>query len=116
MLRAASEWAATDPESAVAWAHQIADPTLRDSVLAGVAAAWGDADPVAAATLAAKGLPPGRQQADAVIAIVQRWAQTDPQAAAQWVAEFPESTLRATALDNLANLWAGEVRAVTPGS
>ncbi len=115
ILRAASEWASTDPKGAVAWASQIADSTLRDSVLAGVAMAWGDKDPVAAATLAVSELPPGRVQADAVVSIVQRWAQADPQAAASWVSTFAESAMRDAALENLAKLWTGEVRGV-PGS
>ncbi len=115
MLRAASEWASTDPKGAVAWASQIADSTLRESVLAGVAMAWGDKDPVAAATLAVTELAPGRVQADAVVSIVQRWAQANPQAAARWVSTFAESTMRDAALDNLAKLWTGEVRGA-PGS
>ena len=115
VLRAASEWATTDPKSAVDWARQISDHTLRDSVLADMAVAWGNRDAIAAATLATKELPPGRLQADTFIAIVQRWAQTDPQAAAQWVAGFPESAMREAALDNLSKLWTGEVHNA-PGS
>ena len=115
-VRAASEWAATAPENAALWARKIPDLALREKILAGVAVAWGEREPVMAATLAAKELPPGRPQSDAVVSIVQRWGQVDPQAAARWVAGFPESMLRDAALDCLSRLWSGDVRGESGGS
>jgi hypothetical protein len=102
---AALQWAAESPEEAAQWAVGIEDEELRDRVISLVATAWGVSDPVAAGALAVSQLPPGRAQDTAVIGIVQRWAQTDPEAAANWVISFPEGDLRKTASDNILMLW-----------
>jgi hypothetical protein len=70
-------------------------------VLAGEAVSWAEQNPEAAATLAVDQLPAGRLQEDTVVSIVQRWAQSDTVAAATWVAQFPEGSLRKTAVENL---------------
>jgi hypothetical protein len=105
ITHAAGEWATIDPAAAAEWASQATDVALRDRLLASIATAWGDSDPVAAANLALKTLPPGRQQDDAVMSIVQRWAQQTPIEAAGWVSSFPEGTLRETAMEELVKLW-----------
>jgi len=99
--RAAMEWAAQDPADAADWARKIPAESLRATVLAGIATAWSDQDPVGGATLAAKELPAGRLQADAVVSIVQRWAQRAPADAAGWVLQFPEGDLRDAAMESL---------------
>jgi len=99
--RAAMEWAVQDPEAAADWARRIPGESLRAKVLAGIATVWSDRDPVAGATLAAKELPAGRLQADAVVSIVQRWAQRSPADAAGWLLQFPEGELRDAAMENL---------------
>jgi hypothetical protein len=95
--RATEAWAASAPESAAAWAKQIPDEALRGQVISGVATTLGSSDPVAAANLAINSLPAGEFQDQAVVAIVQRLAQTDQAAAEAWVAKFPEGSLRQTA-------------------
>ncbi len=104
----ASQWAASEPRAAAEWANQIADPDLRERVLAGVTTAWGESDPVTAGAWAVKSLGPGKHQDDAVVGVVQRWVQKEPQQAAAWVLEFPEGTLRNSALENLVSLWADQ--------
>lgn len=99
--RAAAEWAANDPSNAVAWAKQIPDVSLRAQVLASEATAWAGQEPRAAAVLAVTELPAGRLQDDTVMTIVERWARQQPQAAADWVAQFPAGPLRDTALQNI---------------
>lgn len=99
--RATMEWAAHDPATAADWARRITGESLRAKVLAGIATVWSDQDPVGGANLAAKELPAGRLQADAVVSIVQRWAQRSPADAAGWVLQFPEGDLRDTAMDTL---------------
>ena len=103
--RAATEWALHDAASAVDWAKQIPDETLRAKVVAMAAVAWSESAPEAAATLAVETLPAGRLLDDTVVSIIQRWAQTDARAAAAWVERFPESSLRATAIENLLSQW-----------
>jgi DNA-binding transcriptional regulator YbjK len=102
ICHAAMEWASRDAAGATQWARQLKDEGMRHRILSGVVLAWAEQDPVSAATMAATELPPGRVQADAVVGIVQRWAQSDQAAAAAWVGQFPEGDLRQTALDHLA--------------
>jgi copper(I)-binding protein len=106
ILHAASQWAASDPASASAWAREIQESSLRDQLLTTIATVLGDSDPIAAATLAIETLPPGKAQDDAVVGIVQRWAQNDPNAAAAWVRAFPEGAVRSAAVENIVKLWA----------
>ena len=104
----ARQWAAHAPEEAVRWASQIADTGLRERVVASIASTWGEVDPFAAATLALNSLTPGRNQDDAVVSIVQQWAQKSPDEAAAWVIGFPAGTVQNTALTELVKLWADE--------
>lgn len=107
---AALQWAAIAPEDAAGWSDQIPHEILKGRVLSGVATAWGDRDPVAAAQLALSSLPPGRDFENAIIGIVQRWAQKDPEAAADWVTtSFPTgSLLEETAAESVMRLWPDE--------
>ncbi len=99
--RAAMEWASKDAEGAAKWTSAIEDAVLREQVASGVALAWGNHDPAAAATFAVNELSAGRLQADTVVGIVQRWAQTDHARALAWVESFPQGTLRRDALASL---------------
>jgi hypothetical protein len=96
--QAASSWAAGEPELAAGWAKQIQDQPLREQVLAAIATAWADQDPAAAAQLVLDSLSQGREQENAVLGIVQRLTFKNVEAAAAWVAEFPDGALRETAL------------------
>ncbi len=102
---AAREWTTKDPAAAAEWASMIQDEALRNMVMAGVATVLADKDPVAAAKLAVVALPSGRAQDDAVVGIVQRWVQQDPEASATWVFELPETVMKETAMDNLVSIW-----------
>lgn len=105
LVHAASQWAVTAPLEVVAWVREVGDEALRARLMAAVAATLGDSAPVSAADIALHEMPPGRAQNDALVAIVQRWAQEEPRAAADWVARFPEGALRDAAMDNLVKLW-----------
>lgn len=103
------QWATRDSQAAVAeWAGQLPEPEsdLRARVLADVAIAWAESDPVGAATLAIHSVPAGKPQADALVGIVQRWVQNEPEKAATWVEAFPEGPLRDASLEELVKLWA----------
>ena len=106
LRRASMEWASTDAAAAAEWARTIDDETLRAHLFTGIALASSETDPVAAATLAADELPPGRPQADVVVGVVQRWAVRDPAAAATWVDTLPAGTLRRDATASLMEQWA----------
>ena len=103
---AAAQWATLDPSKASTWAVDVAEGPLRERLLAMIATAWGDQDPVAAASLALDTLPPGKPQSDAVVGIVQRWTQQNPESASAWVSAFPEGELRNVVVENFIKLWA----------
>src|SRR6185369_11996336 len=99
------EWAGQDPDAPVTWAEKMESSTLREQVFANTAISLSETDPAAAATLALQKLPPGGRQDDTVVSIVQRWAQTEPAQAADWVVQFPEGRLRDAAVENLVQIW-----------
>jgi hypothetical protein len=50
-------------------------------------------------------LPAGELQNAAVISIIQRWAQRNPEVAAAWVGQFQAEPLRRVATRNLVDVW-----------
>lgn len=98
IARALGAWTRNAPNDAVAWAKNIPDEGLRERTIASVATTWGERDPTGAAYLTLGSLRPGPVQDSAIIAIVQRWVQTDASGATAWVNQFPEGTLRRTAM------------------
>jgi hypothetical protein len=106
ITHAVSQWAANDSASALLWSRQVADVQLRQRLFSVIAIAASDEAPSSAATLAATFLDPGSSQANAAVSIVQRWAQTSPETAADWIVQFPEGSDRVSAIDNLVAIWA----------
>lgn len=102
----AMQWAASDPEGAATLAVEIGDESLRERMLSSVATVLGETAPTAAARLALESMLPGRLQDDALIGIVQRWVQKEPETVAEWVAQFPDGPLRCTAMESVVKLWA----------
>src|SRR5688572_23269842 len=95
---AAGEWAVTAPDAAAEWARQIEDGPLRSRALAAIAVAWAEADPWAAGKLASEELGPGRIQEDAVVSIVQRWAQQQPADAGVWLKGLLPGSIRSVGI------------------
>src|SRR5436190_3787310 len=104
ITHAAGEWAIQSPQDAADWGLQIEDRELRQHVLGSIATSWGETDPAAAAGFALETLAPNRTLDDALVAIVQRWAQKDPAEATKWVSTFPQGPLREAALENVQSL------------
>ena len=102
---AVSQWAETDASTAGAWVAQIADDVLRQQLEARVAVALAGRDGAAAATIVGTALTPGPEQDRTAVSIVQRWAQTSPQTAAEWIMQFPDSPVRDSAARNLMAIW-----------
>ena len=101
IARAVAAWTRNSPGDAISWTKQIPDPVSREQMMTSIAAAWGESNPVAAGTLAANSFRPGPLQDQAVIAVVQRWAQTDAPAVKAWIDQFPEGPLRQVAMAEL---------------
>jgi hypothetical protein len=108
LIYAVSQWAGVDPAAAAAWTQSTSDAALRERLIGAVAVASAKQDGNTAANLAVQSLPGGAEQDRAIVAIVQRWAQTAPQTAAGWVAQFPETPVRASAMQNLIALWTAQ--------
>lgn len=106
LMRVVGQMTASAPPAVVSWAQEIEDESVRADCLALVATVWASQDPGQAALLTASSIPAGGTQERAVVAVVQRWAQQDPEAAANWVAAFPQGTLQDIALENLVINWA----------
>lgn len=99
---AVSNWAATDPQAALVRVMALDDAILRNAALGRLATSWAETEPTEAATLAADAMDPGPDQYRAVAAIVQRWAQQDPDAARRWVESFPGGIMKENALGHIA--------------
>lgn len=99
-------WGSVEPRSAGAWIASLGDESLRSQFSLSLAVVWAGSDPVSAAQFAMESIQDVKVQSDALVSIVQRWAQQTPEAAARWVEEFPESGLRGDAVANLVQIWA----------
>lgn len=93
----ASQWAVEHFDDAERWAGSRSNPFERDAALAAVAIGAAEIQPVRAATLVARDLPAGPARDHAVVAVVQRWVQSDPAGAERWVAAFADRPLQAAA-------------------
>jgi hypothetical protein len=108
---ALSQWAIVDFTAAVQWADgNVSDPDLRQRLFATVAVAAAGQAGSAAATLAATALDPGAEQDRVAVAVVQRWVQNEPELAASWVAQFPDTPARETTVQNLVAFWTTQDR------
>jgi hypothetical protein len=78
------------------------DPPATPLVLQAISLA--QSSPQEAAQWAA-GLPPGKEQDWAVLAVINHWTGTNPVAAAAWTAQFAEGPLRERAMSVVARQW-----------
>lgn len=103
-LRAINEWASHEPVEALRWTAQISDPAWQQQVRNSLIPVIASIDGAAGARLAGAWLGAGPEQRLVMVAVVQRWAQESPEAAAEWVKRFPAGAMRVAALDNLKRL------------
>lgn len=96
-----------DPEAALEWARGLEQAEERSDAISRIAVVIATTDPKRAAALATDEVPEGLMRDRTSVQIVQRWAQTAPADAAQWVATFPEGKARMAALESLASSWLG---------
>lgn len=93
---------AKDPDSAIRWAGQQTDASIREAAFADIALRHAEAAPEAAARLVAEQLPPGPLQDEAALAVLHQWILRDPAGARAWVEIFPAGSLLETAEAELA--------------
>jgi hypothetical protein len=105
LTHAASQWAVNDAGQLMSWVNQFQAGPEKDRLVAGIIPALADSNPRMAADLAVQQLPRGRIQNDAVVSIVQRWAQQEPENASAWVERFPQGVLQTDAAISLIQQW-----------
>jgi hypothetical protein len=101
ITHAASQWAVLDPKGAAAWAADGAPGELREQTCSAVAIAIAERDPRTAAGFVASQMADGVSLRTAAVAVAQRWAQQDGDAAKAWAEQFPEAALRENALKEI---------------
>ena len=94
ILQAVRQWSATDPGAALLWIEMVKEGGLRDELFADLATEWSRQDGAAAALLVSKVIRQDAARRRAVVAVVQRWSQSDPGAARAWVDRLPDAALR----------------------
>jgi hypothetical protein len=101
------QFAASDPEGALARAKGLPAEELRYRALRGVLATRADADPIAALELA-KSLGVFRNAEPLTSAVYRQWAATDPQAAALHAAEHGQAEGWRSPVGPVVNTWAAQ--------
>jgi hypothetical protein len=103
---AATQLAESDPNTAIQWADEIDDKSLREKTIGAVAVGYATQDPSAAADWAINSLEQGDELNQAVANVTGIWVRefnaTDT---AEWVSGLPEGTVRQAALTQLIKGW-----------
>ena len=84
-----SEWAAHEPEQALAAFEKISNPQLRSFAFQGLIQGWVMANPATAAAYAER-LAPGDERAQVINQALPQWACRDPLAASEWMLKHIE--------------------------
>jgi hypothetical protein len=100
----AQQWADRDFPAAYSWALGQPAGGLRDELVGRVAFVWSHREPAEAARLVVEQIPPGPVQTEAAMSVLHQWAQLDFAAATGWVEQFPQSSIRERAQDELAGI------------
>jgi hypothetical protein len=105
LVYATGQWAGLRPEEALGWLWGADQGRADPAALAVVAVGASESVPELSLRMAIEKLSAGERQNRSVIAILQRWAQQDPESAADWVARFPTEPLGRIAVRNLVDIW-----------
>jgi len=95
------QWAATDMTSALAWADSQPAGDQRDGLTTRVAYVMSQTDPASAANLVFNQIPSGPAQDEAVMTVLNQWANQNLVAASVWVKGFPEGPLQERAVNEI---------------
>jgi len=95
------QWAVTDLSSAQAWANSQPAGEQRDGLTTRIAYIMSQNDPADAAKLVTDQIPPGPAQDEAVMTVLNQWANQDLNAATAWVKAFPAGPLQERAIKEL---------------
>ncbi len=96
--------AENDPQQAIGWALGLGQGE-REEALGRVAVVISAKDPARAAGLIAAHLPAGSPRDRTVVQVVQRWAQSEPSSATEWIAAFDAGAARSAGLKEALAGW-----------
>ncbi|HET6409942.1 MAG TPA: hypothetical protein VFG14_18780 [Chthoniobacteraceae bacterium] len=100
----AQEMARRDPQEALTWIDSIPEGD-REEAIEGLFSSWANKDPNAAIQ-AARALPEGRVQENAIAQLVQNLIESDSTTALELLKDLPEGAARQNALSNVSYRWA----------
>ncbi len=95
------QWAATDVSSALDWANSQPASGQRDGFTTRIAYVMSRNDPADAANLVINQISPGPAQDEAVMTVLNQWANQNLLAATSWVKGFPAGPLQTRAVNEL---------------
>ena len=102
LIQAAGEWALQDPPAALDWVQTVREGGLRDALFSELAIAWAKLDGQQAAKVASQCIRSGDEGRRTLVAVVQRWAGRDPEAARHWVWSLQDPDLEAACSEAVA--------------
>ena len=99
------EWASSDSTRVVEWVREIPETELRDKLMAAAAIGMSEVHGHEAAGLASSSIQSTGERDRAVVAILQRWVQSAPADALEWLGRFPEGDLKRAATRSTVATW-----------
>jgi len=105
LTSAAAEWARQNPGAAAQWANQTGDAGLRDQLIASVAMGAVEQNPEEAANFLFQNASSENFLNQSLGKVIWSWSLKDPDAAAGWMMQFPDSLLRDNMLKELMPVW-----------
>ena len=103
----AMRMADANPDEALKWAASLESEREMAAARARIALVIADADPARAANLLSEFGLANREFEVAVVEVLQRWSDKNPQDAAAWVAIFPPGEFRKAGVETVVSRWLG---------
>ncbi len=95
------QWATRDYDAALRWTTAQPASSPRDEMVARLALVRCTTSPEEAARMISEQIPAGSVQEEAAIAVVSRWAATDPEGAKAWASSFDVAAFRERAMKEI---------------
>jgi len=96
-----SLWAEVDLSAAQSWATQQPQGDARNEMITRIASIYSETHPAEAACWILDEIPPGPAQEEAVMTVIHHWSLQNRQEVIAWVQQFPPSSLRLRATQEL---------------
>ena len=94
-----------DPVAAVEWARGLEDPAERSEGLGRAAVVIANQEPQLAGDLVVNEMEPGRSRDRSAVQVVQRWSQSNPEAALSWAESLDSRPARQAGMSEAVGRW-----------